>query len=218
MRGSTAIIVGGFLFGCAGAMQDDGFRARVARGCDSVEHCERLAADAEIRAQTCRPNTIGYVRCSDAQTDIINARVLLQGARDQRTQRQQARVEQQRKEKERAEAVEKRTRDREEAERLRVESEKRARAEREVQARETEKALLTEEAEAERLKLLGRAGRDRELRLCYKAAKESCRSLLQALLGVADSDSEKRALVSLDQQLAGRALDAGPRPTPPKKE
>jgi hypothetical protein len=200
MRGLIAAAPVALALGCAGlGYQDDGFRDRLRGGCDSVEQCERLAADAEIRAGRCRPNTIGYLRCDDAKADMINARVLVQRQRDAQAQLQAAREAQQRAELQR-----------QEAERLRLETEKRSRIETVRTARETEQALLQEEqravAETERLKLLGRAGRDRELRRCYKSGEVSCRVVLQALLEVADSEAEKRALVALDQQLAGGSL------------
>jgi membrane protein involved in colicin uptake len=200
-------LLGGLTAGCAGrGLQDDGFRERLRRGCDSVEHCERLAADAEIRIQQCRPNTIGHIRCDDAQADLINARLLLTQHRREREERQQARLEQQRRERERALAVEKRTREREEAERQRMEKERQARLETEREAKATEQAILAEEQQKERLRLLGRSGRDRELRQCYKTGRHDCRALLLSLLSVAESEAEKRALVALDQQLAGGAL------------
>lgn len=206
MRGLIAAAPIALSLGCAGlAWQDDGFRDRLRRGCDSVEQCERLAADAEIRAQRCRPNTIGHLACDDARADIINARILVQRQRDAQAQLQAAR-----------EAQQKRELQQQEAERLRLEKEKRSRFETARTARETEQALLQEEqraaAETERLKLLGRAGRDRELRRCYKTAGESCRGVLQALLAVAESEAEKRALVALDQELAGRGAGAATGP------
>lgn len=164
-----------------------------------MEQCERLAADAEIRAESCRPNTIGHLRCDDARADIINARLLVQRQRDAQAQLQAAR-----------EAQLKREQQQQEAERLRLENEKRSRIETARMAHETEQALIQEEqlaaTETERLRLLGRAGRDRELRRCYKAGEERCRGVLQSLLAVAESEAEKRALVALDQELAGRAL------------
>lgn len=62
------------LFACTPAElgQDDGFRARVAAGCTSEASCEEFVVEAEHRVSECMPNSIGYVRCNDARSNLVS--------------------------------------------------------------------------------------------------------------------------------------------------
>jgi hypothetical protein len=63
--------------GCATlAMQDDGFRDELARGCRTEQQCQALAERAAERRRSCKDNTIGYVRCDDAAADLRQANAL----------------------------------------------------------------------------------------------------------------------------------------------
>jgi hypothetical protein len=64
--------------GCATLyMQDDGFRQELAKGCTTEAACQALSEKAAARLQRCEPNTVGRVKCSDAQADDRQARSLL---------------------------------------------------------------------------------------------------------------------------------------------
>jgi hypothetical protein len=52
--------------------QDDGFRVRLADGCRSEARCESLRPEAQRRVNECMPNSIGYVRCTDARSDLFD--------------------------------------------------------------------------------------------------------------------------------------------------
>lgn len=208
MRG--LLILAAAAAGCATmALQTDDFPERLGKGCLDVAKCELLVADAQARVARCQPNTIGYIRCSDARADLQVASTLLdQRRREVETRERVAREAVARADLQAQQANYER-RHKEEAEATRREFEHRQQMETAAIAERTERDLLERErrekdeaAELERLRLLGRAGRDRELRDCYREAGGLCRALLVKLLEVADNDAEKRALVALDQKLA----------------
>lgn len=58
-------------------LQDDGFRSKLARGCNSRRDCEELQREAEKRIDGCRANTVGYVRCDEASSDLRQAESLV---------------------------------------------------------------------------------------------------------------------------------------------
>lgn len=65
--------------GCAALfLQTDAFPEKLAGGCSTEEACQRLVGEAESRVVRCQPNTIGYIRCADAEADANQARRLLQ--------------------------------------------------------------------------------------------------------------------------------------------
>ena len=80
-----------FIVNCAAAFgQTDNFPDKLKLGCDTEVQCKRLVTEAEARKAKCQPNTIGYLRCADAEADLqiatgyLNEKVTLreQGARE----------------------------------------------------------------------------------------------------------------------------------------
>jgi len=57
--------------GCAAALgQDDGFKQKL-KHCKDKESCEALLREATARKANCKDNTVGYVRCGDAEQDRL---------------------------------------------------------------------------------------------------------------------------------------------------
>lgn len=111
-----------FLLGCASAFgQTDAFPEKLKGGCKSEVECRRLVTEAKARVTKCQPNTIGYIRCGDAQADLEIAQGYLRELEIQRAEREKADQDAQR---------------------------KRAEEERERQYREREEARARKEAEA----------------------------------------------------------------------
>jgi hypothetical protein len=54
-------------------LQDDGFAQKLQAGCSDEAACLRLQVEAQQRIVRCQPNTVGYVRCSDAEADKLLA-------------------------------------------------------------------------------------------------------------------------------------------------
>ncbi len=61
--------------------KDDGFRQRLAQGCDSESRCASLVLRANDRVVDCKPSGIGGVKCEDAKADLKQARQLEQNRR-----------------------------------------------------------------------------------------------------------------------------------------
>lgn len=187
--------------------QDDGFRTKLANGCETAAQCQRLVDEAFERKSRCSKPNFDAPPCDVASADLAAADRL----RQQRAEYDgEFRAQQQRQEAEAAAERQRQYELKKAAERQQLaeqEEKRRTAAVAAATARELEdeeKAAAADAAEAERLKLLGRTGRERELRACYKNAGGLCRELLSRLLAVASNESEKRALVALDQQLASR--------------
>ncbi|HET9959635.1 MAG TPA: hypothetical protein VFQ61_34320 [Polyangiaceae bacterium] len=58
-------------------LQNDGFRSKLAGGCQTEDACSTLVDEASERIDHCKDNTIGYVRCQDATADLDEAKALL---------------------------------------------------------------------------------------------------------------------------------------------
>lgn len=54
-------------------LQDDGFAEKLAAGCPDENACRHMQVEAAQRVRRCQPNTVGYVRCADAEADKILA-------------------------------------------------------------------------------------------------------------------------------------------------
>lgn len=135
----TALFCLAGLTGCAAAfLQTDDFPAKLQAGCSSEEHCHRLVAEAKGRTARCQANTIGYIRCSDAQADLEIARALLEEKVRQREEieKRKAAAEQEEREREREEQEEAR-----EEERRRREAQERS----ERTQKQTERDILADE-------------------------------------------------------------------------
>lgn len=76
--GSLVGACGADLFG-----QDDGFHQKLLAGCRTEEDCVRLRAEAQARVLDCEPNTIGRVRCGEANADRARADALVAERRRQ---------------------------------------------------------------------------------------------------------------------------------------
>jgi hypothetical protein len=138
---TTATVVIGAtlaLVGCAAAFgQTDGFPEKLKNGCGTEQDCERLATEADARVSRCQNNTIGYIRCSDAEADRSIARGLLEERKKARQEKeQQAADEQQQR---RAEELKKQENERKEAKEK--EAAKRQAA---VQEKETQREMEAE--------------------------------------------------------------------------
>src|SRR5690348_10962519 len=74
-RSIVTVLVGCMsLLGCASVfLQTDDFPDKLKQGCDSLESCEQLETEAKARVARCQDNTIGYIRCSDANADLTVA-------------------------------------------------------------------------------------------------------------------------------------------------
>lgn len=69
--GIAALVLLGTLANCAAAFgQTDDFPEKLKRGCETEEQCNRLVVEAQARRAKCQPNTIGYIRCGDADADL----------------------------------------------------------------------------------------------------------------------------------------------------
>ena len=197
------------LSGCAAAfLQTDDFPAKLDRGCPDQASCRRLVDEASARVARCQDNTVGYVRCADARADLEIAR----GYWDEK---ERERVD----ELNRQAALDfKKQREAQEAERLAAEQHRRDMERVAIEERqEAHRARIAEQAaaherELEPLRLLGKPGRQAELRACHDSSS-SCQGLLERLLEVAEDDPEKSALVHLDQDLRVRAVRAATEPS-----
>jgi len=194
--------------GCGPAMfgQTDDFPDKLKAGCPTSDRCEVLVTEARARVERCQPSTVGYIPCSDAKADLTLAESML--ARVQRFEKEQADRQRERQtqaeQRERQWQLERQERE-EKARREQQEiGQAASAAQQEIAAQEQAEA-----AEKTRLTLLGKAGREKELRQCYAERRTDCRDLLARLLPIADSEAEQKKLVALDQKLAGAALESG---------
>jgi hypothetical protein len=70
------------MIGCKAAFgQTDGFSQKAAQGCTTEPQCQDFVLEAQARVDTCRENTMGYIRCDDARADLGRVQMLLQGVR-----------------------------------------------------------------------------------------------------------------------------------------
>ncbi|RYZ16770.1 MAG: hypothetical protein EOO70_03675 [Myxococcaceae bacterium] len=120
--------------GCATVfLQEDGFRQRADRECLDEDSCERLLVEAQRREASCETNTIGKVRCQEAQHDVRSLQSTVSRHQRARAQRERdALAERQRQEQE-----------------GRSERESARRAEREATARRIDEAVKESQQQAE---------------------------------------------------------------------
>ena len=81
--GSIAVSIGLLVAGCA---EQDGFGAKVARGCSTPFECSQLVDEAQARVGKCRPNTIGFIDCREAESDLSRARMMASRHEDEEEQ------------------------------------------------------------------------------------------------------------------------------------
>ncbi len=73
-----ALLVAALVMSCSTIfLQEDGFRSKLAQGCHTEEACRALVDEASKRVDHCQSNTIGYVRCEDANADLGSATAML---------------------------------------------------------------------------------------------------------------------------------------------
>jgi hypothetical protein len=195
------------LVACAEAFgQTDGFPEQLKAGCNTEDQCKQLVAQARARQARCRDNTIGYVRCSDAQADHEIATALLQRKVDAREKVEADQLAHQRELQNEEEKARRDERYNEQKAAEEAELKRRDDAVAEVKAEHDAKVAKAAKVVAdqqERLRLLGPDGRAVELKQCLHDSTEGCDAVLMALMAVADSDAEKAGLVKLDQKLRG---------------
>jgi hypothetical protein len=217
------------LFGCVAvgcAFQfgspDTGFARRLELGCEELEQCRRLEAEASLRLADC------WVLCGDRAIERQLASFLRYRSEERQAVREHYR---QRGEAERQEA--RRLREQEADESRRAQAARAQAAEREHQQRLELERLR--QAQVERrateqhrrrvsyLSVLGAEGRVRHLRRCEKAGA-GCDGLILELLDAAGNADEKRSLAELHERLAAGeeaglpAVDARPAPAPVSAE
>ena len=68
---------------CTPAMlgQDDGFREKIPTSCTTADACEELRLEAVQRTGSCQQNTVGAIRCEDAQADLADVEQRLRSLR-----------------------------------------------------------------------------------------------------------------------------------------
>ena len=100
--------------------QTDDFPEKLKAGCKTPEACRSLEAEARARTRECKDNTIGYLRCSDANADLERATALVREwdiRREDAEREEEKRVQRSREEERRAAEEEKRVRDAEQRQR-----------------------------------------------------------------------------------------------------
>jgi hypothetical protein len=91
--GLLAAVLGVAACGPAFWGQDDGFRAGLPASCATTAQCGALETAARTRVDECAPNTIGKVRCDDAQRDLAHVQAMFKIVKEQDAQRKQSEME-----------------------------------------------------------------------------------------------------------------------------
>jgi hypothetical protein len=198
----------------------DGFAERLSQGCEELEPCQQLEAEAARREQSC------WLGCGRELSDHRMARLLRYRAEERSAVREHYR---QREDAERSEQQSER--DQKLAEWQREQAARRAEAEREQRERlELERLRqdrLDQRLRAERqrrisyLTLLTPAARAERLEQCYggvprgAGAVPGCEALVLDLVEAAPDDAEKKKLAALNERLLRGGVQA-PRPAPPR--
>lgn len=190
--------------------EDTAFTHRVNAGCEELESCQRLEAAAERRATDC------FIGCGARVAEHGMTRLMRYRSEERLAVRAHYR------QREEAEQLEQRTEraqqlelwQRERAARLDAaerEHRRRMEVERLEQARLERRLAEERQRRVEYLTLLGAEGRAKRLRRCA-ATPPGCASSLSELLDAASTETEKRLLAELHEQLlAGEAPAPAPR-------
>jgi hypothetical protein len=208
------LLLGAVACGALGLAQaragDSAFTRRVEAGCEELEPCRTLVAEAERRMDECT------FFCSGAAAGFRDARTQLHRAeerqavrdhyrereRTERESRESLRAQKldawQRREKTRAEVAEREHRERLELERLR-------------QDHADQRRLEERARRAHYFTSLGPEGRDKRLKRCL-ALGERCDGLALELVEAATDDAEKRSLGELNEGVTHEARRAEPEP------
>lgn len=180
--------------------EDSSLSRRIAAGCEQLEACQALEAEAERRSFECR------VFCDQAVAEHRAARLLRYRAEERRAVRAHYR------ERERVERLEQqREHARQQDERARREAARAQEAarvhERRLELERLRQAHFDRRQEAERMRRasyyasLGPEGRARRLERCLATAS-TCDALTLDLLDAASDDAERRALGELNEGVA----------------
>lgn len=190
---------------------DDSLATRLSAGCDELEACRQLEAEAARRERAC------WIGCGRRQAEHRLARSLRYRAeersavREHYRQREDAERNERQLEQERRLAEERRA---QAAEAARAEREHRERMELERLRQDRIDRRLAEERQRRvaYLALLEPAARRSKLERCH-ARKAGCEQLVLELIDAAPEPEEKRELVALNEEL----LSGNARPAPPAK-
>jgi hypothetical protein len=178
----ASVVVCISLLGCASVfLQTDDFPDKLKLGCASLESCEALESEAAARVARCKENTIGYIRCDDANADLGVASRLANHWREERR-----RADEERQIREGNERQERAIAEQQQREKLRESAEIAAHEQRENEQRVREaQAAAVKQAEHDKdvayIKLLGPSGREQRVRTCVRdygpatAPRSSCR-------------------------------------------
>jgi hypothetical protein len=195
------VLVGCVAVGCAlhfGA-SDPGFARRLELGCEELEQCRQLEADASLRLADC------WLMCGDRALQHQLASFLRYRSEERQAVREHYR---RRGEAERLEARLSREREQEESREAQAaraqaeerEHQRRLELERLRQAQVEQRAAEQHRRRVSYLSFLGAEGRARHLRRCEKAGM-GCDGLILELLDAAGDLDEKRSLAELHERL-----------------
>jgi hypothetical protein len=181
-----------------GHAQGDGFERLLAAGCDEVEPCQALEAEASARLARCS------FSCASERDQQREARQLLYRAEERRRVREHYR-----------QSAELEGRLAESARSRRIEDQERVlAAQARIEERLRKEQLEIEQAERERvaaraaeqrarelryLKLMSPRAREQRLKRCHERLA-SCEGLVELMLDAASDDRERRRLVELNER------------------
>lgn len=203
LRGALlALLLGGASWSGASALLshsgDSAFSRRIGAGCEELEPCLSLEAEAERRMDAC---SLG---CGRAAAELAAARQMRFRSEERHAVREHYR------ERERSEQVE-RQRELDErreqwqreravrAEEAARERQHRLELERSRQAHSDRRAAEERQRRVGYLTLLGPAGRALRLKRCLEKSRERCDALTLDLLDAAQDDRERRALAETNE-------------------
>ncbi|HEX4341316.1 MAG TPA: hypothetical protein VH062_35655 [Polyangiaceae bacterium] len=195
----ACIVVCISLLGCASVfLQTDDFPDKLKQGCDSLDSCEHLETEAKARVERCQENTIGYIRCSDANADLTVASSYAEKWREKVQRDQQELAERERKKEQALQVAEQQRR-----EHLRESAELAAQEQRENERRSRE-AQVTAAKQAERdkaaeyIRLLGPSGREQRIRTCVKDyGPGNCAEMVMQISDAIGDEKESGKLAKL---------------------
>lgn len=184
------------------------FSRRLSAGCEVLEDCQELEAEAEARAQRC------WISCGREAAEVELARALRYRARERNAVREHYRqrdaAERDRAQAARAEQLDDWQREREARERASErEHSRQLELERLRQEHMTRRAAVERERRVSYFARLSSDGRAERLRRCH-AARGACDVLVIELIDAAPDDVERRRLVELNEQLLVRPTSGAP--------
>jgi hypothetical protein len=187
------------LMACSPAIygQTDDFPEKLKAGCPTKQRCQDLVVEAQARTVRCEPNTIGRIRCDDAQADLLSAKQLLDRWDDWERKRAEEKAQ-------KSATEEQFVLEREIAAQRRKHEEERTRALLEAKVAEQERQ------EAEYIRLSSPDRRMARLIKCYWSNENNCPSTLDRLLEATSDIDEKRRLVEFREAFLAKEPEAQP--------